>query len=193
MRLGHWQQRAPKLPGAQDQGQPVRAADLALPDTAPAARAGFAVDQPLVLGPQTVRPALSVVLGQEDVETPMGPAAPPGTSAPAQDRRGRPDGRSLAGAQRSCPCMLLRQDADTWIELTLKSAPLQAAPESTALQPRQPRKSPGTLNASSPPPRRWPAQDQRDHTAAALRQLNAPGFDQLMNRHRRRVTRLRGR
>ena len=78
---GQWQQRAfaARRPGP---GQPVRAADLALPDPAPAARAGFAVDQPFGAGPQAVR--LALWCWARRMWRPDGPTAHLASQAPAR-------------------------------------------------------------------------------------------------------------
>ncbi len=128
----------PLLPGAQDQAsQFVQLTWLFLTQRL-RPEPGFAVDQPLVLARKQYAWRY-VVLGQEDVDTPMGQL--PTWHLKPQREVGGGDLTAevwLAPSVQFLPVrMLLRQDADTWIELTLKSAPLQAAPESAASQPRK--------------------------------------------------------
>lgn len=95
-------------------------------------QAGRTVQFPLVL-PRRQYAWQYEVVGQETLETPMGPLAAwrlRPTRAPA--------GGDLAAEVWLAPSLqylpvrlVIRQDTDTYIDLMLKSAPLQAAPESS--------------------------------------------------------------
>lgn len=102
-------------------------------------QAGRTVQFPLVLARRQYIWQYEVV-GEETLDTPMGPLASwhlRPTRAPA--------GGDLAaevwlapGLQYLPVRLIIRQDADTYIDLMLKSAPLQAAPESINDTPRRP-------------------------------------------------------
>lgn len=100
--------------------------------------AGRVVDFPLVL-PYRQYAWQYQVVGEELLHTPMGPVA----SWHLKPTRGVAGGDLLAevwlapSLQFLPVRLLIRQDADTYIDLMLKSAPLQAAPESTNDIPRR--------------------------------------------------------
>jgi len=125
-------QREPLPPGGQDSAsQFVQLTWLFLTGREPL-RAGQVVRFPLVL-PRRQYAWQYEVVGEELLDTPMGPVASwhlkPGRSAAGGDLTAEV---WLAPALQYLPVRLvIRQDADTYIDLTLKRAPLQAAPEST--------------------------------------------------------------
>lgn len=95
-------------------------------------QAGHVVRFPLVL-PRRQYAWQYEVVGEELLDTPMGPVASwhlrPGRGASGGDLTAEV---WLAPALQYLPVRLvIRQDADTYIDLMLKRAPLQAAPEST--------------------------------------------------------------
>jgi hypothetical protein len=80
------------------------------------------------------------VMGEETLDTPMGPLS----AWHLKPRQGA-SGSDLVAEVWLAPSLqylpvrlVIRQDADTYIDLMLKSAPLQAAPESTDDIPRRP-------------------------------------------------------
>lgn len=80
------------------------------------------------------------LMGEELLQTPLGPLAA-WHLKPRQAARGGDLVADvwLAPSLQFLPVrLLIRQDADTYIDLTLKSAPLQAAPESASDTPRRP-------------------------------------------------------
>ena len=100
--------------------------------------AGRVVQFPLVL-PRRQYAWQYEVVGEEVLDTPMGPLAAwhlkPGRVASGGDLMAEV---WLAPSLQFLPVRLvIRQDADTYIDLMLKSAPLQAAPESTNGIPRR--------------------------------------------------------
>lgn len=100
-------------------------------------QAGRVVQFPLVL-PRRQYAWQYEVLGEEMLDTPLGPVAS------WHLKPSRPAGGGdltaevwLAPALQYLPVRLvIRQDADTYVDLMLKSAPLQAAPESTDIPRR---------------------------------------------------------
>jgi hypothetical protein len=124
----------PALPGAQDQvSQFVHLTWLFLTGRQPP-QAGLAIDQGLVLTRRQY-PARYAVLGEENVETPMG-LLPTWHVKPTREVGGGDFTVEFwsAPAVQYLPVKLrLALDADTWIELTLKGRPLQAAPETESL------------------------------------------------------------
>ncbi|MDR7271901.1 hypothetical protein J2X20_004569 [Pelomonas saccharophila] len=130
--------REPSQRGAQDSAsQFVQLTWLFLTGREPL-QAGRTVQFPLVL-PRRQYAWQYEVVGEEMLDTPMGPLASwhlRPTRAPA--------GGDLAAEVWLAPSLqflpvrlLIRQDADTYIDLMLRSAPLQAAPESTNGIPRR--------------------------------------------------------
>lgn len=105
-------------------------------------QAGRVVQFPLVL-PRKQYPWQYEVLGEEVLDTPMGPVASwhvrPTPATQAQVGGGDLVAEAwLAPSLQYLPVrLLIRQDAQTYIDLMLKSAPLQAAPESTNDIPRR--------------------------------------------------------
>jgi hypothetical protein len=130
--------RVPTAPGAQDAAsQFVQLTWLFLTDREPL-RAGHAVRFPLVL-PRRPYDWQYEVVGEETLNTPLGPLAAwhlkPSQPAGAGDLNAEV---WLAPALQYLPVRLvIRQDADTYIDLMLRSVPLQAAPESTNDIPRR--------------------------------------------------------
>jgi hypothetical protein len=131
-------QRVPALRGAQDSAsQFVQLTWLFLTGREPL-RAGRVVRFPLVLPRRTYEWQYEVV-GEETLDTPLGPVQS------WHLRPSRPAGNGdltaevwLAPALQYLPVRLvIRQDADTYVDLMLKSAPLQAAPESANDIPRR--------------------------------------------------------
>ena len=124
-------QREPLPPGGQDSAsQFVQLTWLFLTGREPL-RAGQVVRFPLVL-PRRQYDWQYEVVGEEMLDTPMGPVASwhlrPGRKAGGGDLTAEV---WLAPALQYLPVRLvIRQDADTYIDLMLKRAPLQAAPES---------------------------------------------------------------
>lgn len=124
-------QREPLPHGGQDSAsQFVQLTWLFLTGREPL-RAGQVVRFPLVL-PRRQYDWRYEVVGEEVLDTPMGPVASwhlrPGRSAGGGDLTAEV---WLAPALQYLPVRLvIRQDADTYIDLMLKRAPLQAAPES---------------------------------------------------------------
>jgi len=131
--------REPGAPGGQDAAsQFVQLTWLFLTGRAPL-RAGQVVRFPLVL-PRRQYLWQYEVLGEETLDTPMGPVASwhlkPAHTASGGDLVAEV---WLAPALQYLPVrLLIRQDADTYIDLMLKRAPLQAAPESADDTPRSP-------------------------------------------------------
>ncbi len=132
----------PALQGVQDSAsQFVQLTWLFLTGREPL-RPGHVIEQPLVL-PRRQYAWRYEVTGEETVDTPMGPLAAwhlrPGRDALSASSSGDLTAEAwLAPALQYLPVRIrIRQDADTWIDLTLKAAPLQAAPESTDT-PRRP-------------------------------------------------------
>lgn len=131
-------------PGAQDQAsQFVQLTWLFLTGRKPAA-AGTVIDQPLVLARKQYAWRYEVV-GEEVLETPLG--ALPTWHVKPQREAGGGDLTAevwLAPNVQFLPVrMVLRRDANTWIELQLSRAPLQAAAESNPPQaPTAPRSPP---------------------------------------------------
>ena len=105
-------------------------------------QAGRVVQFPLVL-PRRQYPWQYEVLGEEVLDTPMGPVASwhvrPTSATQAQVGGGDLVAEAwLAPSLQYLPVrLLIRQDSQTYIDLMLKSAPLQAAPESTNDIPRR--------------------------------------------------------
>ncbi len=101
-------------------------------------QAGRVVQFPLVL-PRRQYAWPYEVLGEETLDTPMGPVA----SWHLKPGRAAADGDLLAevwlapSLQYLPVRLLIRQSADSYIDLMLKSAPLQAAPESAGNIPRR--------------------------------------------------------
>jgi hypothetical protein len=124
-------QREPLPPGGQDSAsQFVQLTWLFLTGREPM-RVGQVVRFPLVL-PRRQYAWQYEVVGEETLDTPMGSVASwhlrPGRSAAGGDLTAEV---WLAPALQYLPVRLvIRQDADTYIDLMLKRAPLQAAPES---------------------------------------------------------------
>jgi len=131
-------QRVPAVRGGQDAAsQFVQLTWLFLTGREPL-QAGHVVRFPLLL-PRRAYDWQYEVLGEETLDTPLGPVQ--GWHL----RPSRPAGNGdltaevwLAPALQYLPVRLvIRQDADTWVDLMLKSAPLQAAPESANDIPRR--------------------------------------------------------
>lgn len=106
-------------------------------------QAGRVVEFPLVL-PRRQYAWQYEVLGEELLHTPMGPVASWHVRPTAQTRA-RVGGGDLVAEAWLAPSLqylpvrlVIRQDADTYIDLMLKSAPLQAAPESANDSSRRP-------------------------------------------------------
>lgn len=131
--------REPVPPGAQDSAsQFVQLTWLFLTGREPL-QAGHAVRFPLVL-PRRQYAWQYDVVGEETLETPMGPIATwhlrPARAVAGGDLLAEV---WLAPSLQYLPVrILIRQDAETHLDLVLKRAPLQAAPESP--DPRIPRR-----------------------------------------------------
>jgi hypothetical protein len=130
--------RQPLARGAQDSAsQFVQLTWLFLTGREPL-EAGRVINFPLVL-PYRQYAWQYQVVGEETVDTPMGPVA----SWHLKPTRGVAGGDLLAevwlapSLQFLPVRLVIRQDADTYIDLMLKSAPLQAAPESANDIPRR--------------------------------------------------------
>lgn len=101
---------------------------------------GRVVQFPLVL-PRRQYAWQYEVVGEEPVDTPMG-AVPAWHLKPSRQALGgdlSADVWLAPGLQYLPVRLLIRQDAETYIDLTLKGVPLQAAPESTDNLTRRPR------------------------------------------------------
>jgi hypothetical protein len=130
--------REPVMRGGQDSAsQFVQLTWLFLTGREPL-QAGRVVQFPLVL-PRRQYAWQYEVLGEETLDTPMGPV----TSWHIRPARA-PSGGDLVAEVWLAPSLqylpvrlVIRQDADTYIDLMLKSAPLQAAPESSNDIPRR--------------------------------------------------------
>lgn len=134
--------REPAMHGGQDAAsQFVQLTWLFLTGREPL-RAGHIVQLPLVL-PRKQYAWQYDVLGEEQLSTPMGAIAAwhLKPSRPTQQGIGGGDLTAevwLAPALQYLPVRLvIRQDTETFIDLMLKSAPLQAAPESASDIPRR--------------------------------------------------------
>lgn len=131
--------REPALPGGQDAASQFVQLTWLFLTGREALQPGRIVQFPLVL-PRRQYAWQYEVLGQEVLETPMGPL-PTWHLRPS-----RPAGGGdltaevwLAPALQYLPVrLIIRQDVETFIDLMLKGAPLQAAPESANDTPRRP-------------------------------------------------------
>jgi hypothetical protein len=134
--------RQPVQPGAQDStSQFVQLTWLFLTGREPL-QAGHVVQFPLVL-PRRQYAWAYEVLGEEVLSTPMGPVAS-WHLRPTAVTRAQVDPGDLVAEVWLAPSLqylpvrlIIRQDEQTYIDMMLKSAPLQAAPESTNDIPRR--------------------------------------------------------
>lgn len=135
-------QRLPAQRGAQDSAsQFVQLTWLFMTGREPL-QAGRIVQFPLVL-PRKQYPWQYEVLGEAVLDTPMGPVAS-WHIRPTPQTRAQVAGGDLIAEAWLAPSLqylpvriLIRQDEQTYIDLMLKSAPLQAAPESPNDIPRR--------------------------------------------------------
>lgn len=134
--------RQPVRPGAQDStSQFVQLTWLFLTGREPL-QAGRVVQFPLVL-PRRQYAWAYEVLGEEELATPMGAVAT-WHLRPTAATRAQVDPGDLVAEVWLAPALqylpvrlIIRQDEQTYIDMMLKSAPLQAAPESTNDIPRR--------------------------------------------------------
>jgi len=134
--------REPAMRGGQDSAsQFVQLTWLFLTGREPL-QPGHVVQLPLVL-PRKQYAWQYEVLGEETLDTPMGPLAAWHLKPSRPTEQGVGGGDMTAevwlapGLQYLPVRLLIRQDAETFVDLMLKSAPLQAAPESTNDIPRR--------------------------------------------------------